>query len=801
MGGLLLRTSVVYILRRVVGAEGFGYAVGDEKSPIRRWYQAFGVSRLEWLGLLGGLGMEGLRGRTSAGGIRLVAWCWFLAWIGPLYSGVGYAQPVFPTSRPTSSAVRTSPIKPKTPPSHADKQNKPDTKHQRSTLNIPKDQRSRLNIPKHRPPTPPEFSSETRGRLFRAPTAGAGEVERETLETYARNQASELLQATPGLYMSQHTGRGKAHQFFLRGFDAVHGSDLEVRVQGIPINEVANIHGQGYADILFLIPSVIGRLRYAKGPFLGEQGDFSTTGTLSLDLGLAERGLTLQAGLGSFWQRELEIAWGPRGMGEDSFVAAQFSQGDGFGQNRGWLEGRGMAQVGLAIGRYRLRLWVAAHYGRFESAGVLRESDIASGKVGFYDAQRAGMGGHTGRFLAQAALSWKDDGQSREVMLYAMGRDLRLKENFTGYLNEAQGDTFEQLHRFVQAGGTARWEHRWLALEQLQRLRMGLELRYDQIEQAQYRLTDGSLRHKTEIDAAVQAYQVAAWADLASRLTPWLRWRAALRATLLGMTVDDQVVVAPRPSSRDGVGFQLAPRTVLQVLFSSRWKLFLAYGMGFRSAQARSLRDGERIPFQEAHSAELGGRFLFEGWADVSLAIFTTYVAQELVFDHATASNLYAGASWRVGGELDLRVRLGVSWLWLDTMLSYTEGRFATTGEPVPYAPRLLSRHGLVFRWRAPTGGWRLMVALRASVLGPRPLPFGFVGEPIFLLHAAAQVTVGPVFLRIDGNNLLNQAWKDGQFVYSSAFERGVAPQKIPQLHFTAGEPFRIFATLGVRLF
>ncbi len=736
--------------------------------------------------------------------MRLVAWCCGLVFLGVLgvCKGAHHAQAHPPTSQPTSStAVRPLGGKTKTPTSRptstqekaiSAKQNEP-TKQNES--------QSDRKRPKRRRPKPPEFSSETRGRVFRAPTASAGEVRQKELETYARNQVSDLLQATPGLYMSQHTGRGKAHQFFLRGFDAVHGSDLEVRVQGIPINEVANIHGQGYADILFLLPSVIGRLQYFKGPFLAEQGDFSTTGTLSLELGLAQRGLTVQAGLGSFWQREIEVAWGPRGMGEDSFVAAQFSQGDGFGQNRGWLEGRGMAQMGLQFGRYRLRMLVAAHYSRFESAGVLRESDIVSGKVGFYDAQRAGMGGHSGRFLAQASLSWKENGQSREWMLYAMARDLRLKENFTGYLNDPQGDTFEQLHSFVQVGSTAHWEHRWLGWEQLQRLRMGLELRYDQIEQAQYRLNDGGLRYKTEIDAAVQVYQVAAWGSVALRFTPWLRWRGSLRATLLGMTVDDQNAVSPRPPSRDGVGIQFAPRTILQVLFSSQWQLFLAYGMGFRSAQARSLRDGERIPFQEAHSAEFGGRFSVAGWAEVSLAAFTTYVAQELIFDHATASNLYAGASWRFGGELDLRVRLGVSWLWLDTMLSYSEARFATTWEPVPFAPRLLSRHGLVFRWADPAGLWRVMVALRASFLGPRPLPFGFVGEPIFLLHAAAQVTVGPVFLRLDGNNLLNQAWKDGQFVYSSAFDRGVAPQKIPQLHFTAGEPFRIFATLGVRLF
>ncbi|HAA57365.1 MAG TPA: hypothetical protein DCE42_21545, partial [Myxococcales bacterium] len=164
---------------------------------------------------------------------------------------------------------------------------------------------------KKRRKAPILFEASTRERKKPTLSAGSDEVEQKRLSTYSQDQTSDLLRAVPGLHISQHTGRGKAHQFFARGFDAVHGSELELRVQGIPINERSNIHGQGYADIGFLLPTAVQRLRYRMGPFSGHQGDFAITGTLEFDLGLTQRGLSITGSLGSFWQKQLALAWGP----------------------------------------------------------------------------------------------------------------------------------------------------------------------------------------------------------------------------------------------------------------------------------------------------------------------------------------------------------------------------------------------------------------------------------------------------------------------------------------------------------
>lgn len=645
------------------------------------------------------------------------------------------------------------------------------------------------------------FSSETRVRVKPDLQAGSGERTQRELSTYVRNQTADLLASVPGLQTSQHGGRGKAQQFFVRGFDAVHGSELELRIQGIPINEVSNIHGQGYADLGFLIPIVIRRLRYLKGPFAGHQGDFAITGSIEFDLGLDQRGLLIEAGLGSFWKKQLQVAWGPRGQSHHTFVAAQFGHSEGFGQDRQWLEGRAMAQHQLRWGKYRLRFLVGAYISEFGAAGVLTEQDLNAGRVGFYDAQRPGLGGHSSRILGQVSLLWKDLNQSTEAMIYAIGRDLRLKENFTGYLQYAEGDTFEQLHQFAQLGARMLYKHNKTLWGRRQQVEAGLELRFDKISQAQYRLADNDERHTTEIEADVLGMQVASWLTARLRLSHWLRWQVSLRATLLSLQSHDRALLPPLMPIKGGVGLHLAPRTTLRFRLSSRWKLFAAYGLGFRSAQARSIGIGEGVPFQEAHNAEVGVQFQIPGWAKVSLAVFGIYTAKELFFDHASATNVYTGSGGRLGAEIDAKVRLWSRHLWLDTSVTYVEGRYLDGGAPIPLSPRFLMRNGLVFRWQSPNRFWRLMASLRTSLIGPRPLTFGMQTDTIFQLNLATRLQAGPVFVRVDFSNVLNQQWKDGQFMYSSAFRPSESIQQLPQMHFTAGAPLRLFVTLGVTLF
>ena len=654
--------------------------------------------------------------------------------------------------------------------------------------------------PKQSRRLPIVMSSVTRAKIHRSTTIGGGAIQQKQLRTYSQSGTTEAMQSVPGLHLSQHGGRGKAQQFFLRGFDAVHGSELEIRLQDIPLNEASNIHGQGYADLGILMPLAMLRIRYLKGSFLGEQGDFAISGSLNVDLGLEERGLLIQATGGSFWRREVGLAWGPRSMGPESFVAAQFVQSQGFGQGRGFTEGRVMAQMQWKFRRFRLRFLLAGHFGDFENPGVLREADIQRGQMDFYAAQQEGLGGHSGRVLGQVKVLWQEGPNKLSVMFYAIGRDMKLIENFTGFLLSPQGDTFEQNHRFFQLGSVARYRRSWYGWGWRQKVTVGLEFRNDDIVQSQYRINLNGQRHTTEIDADLGLMQAAAWSTLRLRFSRRLFWTVSVRATLLGVNTHD-IINDQSKKPHQGVGVQVAPRSILRYSLGSGWKAFAAYGLGYRSVQARSLHKDLFVPFQEAHTTELGVRLRKGRWLRASLATFAIYSAQELLFDHATVTNHAAGASWRVGGELQIQTQLIVPWLSLDGSVTYSRGWFTKTQLPVPFAPQLLVRSGLVANWKSKDAYWTFQAGLRVSFLGPRPLPLGFTSEPLLQMNAFARAQAGRFFLRIEGNHLLQQPWKDGQFVYTSAFEKHTEAQKLPQLHFSAGSPLQLMLTLGARFF
>src|SRR5688572_310593 len=129
-------------------------------------------------------------------------------------------------------------------------------------------------------------------------SAGEARIDRDVLEAAPARSGSDLLRRVPGMFVSQHSGEGKGHQLFFRGFDAVHGQDLEVSVGGVPVNEVSNVHGQGYADLHFVIPEVVHRIEARPGALRADQGDFAVAGSVLYDLGYDQAGVTVSAGLG-----------------------------------------------------------------------------------------------------------------------------------------------------------------------------------------------------------------------------------------------------------------------------------------------------------------------------------------------------------------------------------------------------------------------------------------------------------------------------------------------------------------------
>ncbi|MEO5731154.1 MAG: TonB family protein [Byssovorax sp.] len=220
------------------------------------------------------------------------------------------------------------------------------------------------------------------------PSRGASDftVHVGELARVPRKNAASLLTLAPGFFLTNDGGEGHAERVYLRGFDAREGQDIEFSVGGVPINESGNLHGNGYADLGFIVPELIEQVRVLEGPFDPRQGNYAVAGSADYGLGLATRGLTAKYTTGSFGAHRMLFLWGPPGESEHTFAGVEIHKSDGFGQNR---DGKRATVMGQYEGRFGVagtyRFGVSAYLNEYHQAGLLREDDLLAGRKGFYD--------------------------------------------------------------------------------------------------------------------------------------------------------------------------------------------------------------------------------------------------------------------------------------------------------------------------------------------------------------------------------------------------------------------------------
>ena len=613
---------------------------------------------------------------------------------------------------------------------------------------------------------------------------------------------ADLIRKAPGVYISQHGGQGKGHQIFLRGFDAVHGQDVAVAAAGIPVNDVSNVHGQGYVDLNFLIPEVVQRMRLLAGAYDPRQGDFAVAGSLDLELGLARRGLFARTSAGSFGLTRAVVAWGPEDQHEETFLAAEVAKSDGFGPSRAWSRVNVMGQAVLELPHdFDLRLFASSYAGRFDAAGVVRLADHEAGRIdtfGTYDPRQGGTGG---RHQALLEVRRETDLESTGFSTFAVLRDFGLRQNFTGFLLDPRGDLTAQRHHALVVGGRAFYA-RALLPERL-RGELGVHWRHDVVRSGQERLrTPDGRPYLVERDDEVRVTDLGLYADANLHLAPGLQLRGGLRLESMAFVIDERLAFAGAGSRRDAFGFHLAPKATLDWLPVEALRLFASYGNGFRSPQAVSLGQGERSPLAVVHSGELGGRLELGPILRATASAFASRVEEDVIFDHASGRNVFAGETLRGGLSALLESQIAAP-IHATASVTYTRAIRAETGQVLPFVPPLVLRldvdvhHHLGEAWGVPLG---LFGALGGTALAPRPLPFGETSAAVAVLEAAAGVEWGLAALSLEVYNLLDARWRDSEFVYASSFDPSGGTSRVPARHFTAGAPRMVQLSLSLDL-
>jgi TonB family protein len=599
---------------------------------------------------------------------------------------------------------------------------------------------------------------------------------------------ADILRVTPGLLVVQHSGGGKANQYFLRGFDADHGTDIALSVDGIPINMVSHGHGQGYADTNFIIPEIVERVEITKGPYFAEQGDFSTAGSVNFVTKNDFQHSSIGFGVGGApaygapAYRGLLVA-SPRLDGtlasvKPLFVADVGRSNGPFANPERFDRYKLFEKVTLGLGsRATLTVGGSSYSGSWFGSGQIPARAVANGSLSRFSTLDPSEGGDSSRHQFFTSIKARPSERSEiNVMTYVGLYRLNIVSNFTGFLNDPDnGDQITQKDRRTFAGGRASYR----VVDTVGGVRFdttfGANLRTDSITNALERTRQRELVGRVR-EARVNETSIGAFAKEEVTPVKWLRFIAGARSDFFSFTVDDAL---EQPNQAEGGtggskgASRLSPKGSVVVTPISRKNveldLYANYGHGFHSNDARGVVRAVSpvTPLTRAIGYEGGARLrLFDRW-DLAAAVWRLDLDSETVWIGDEGSTEESGATKRYGGELETRLALS-DWLSADLDLTATKSAFVQStgnGSAVALAPRYTWAAGLSARH--PTG---FRAGVRMYGVGDRPATedefLTATGFTVFDLHAGYQARRWDIGLDVE--NLFDAKYRGAQFATTS---------------------------------
>lgn len=671
---------------------------------------------------------------------------------------------------------------------------------------------SRKKISKPTPsPKTPSYSTVVIG--LRPLTASSDRrVRNQDFVSLPTRTPSDLLLLVPQLHISQHSGSGKGHQIFLRGFDCEHGDNLSIFFEGVPLNEPSHVHGVGYTDLHFLIPSVLKEMRVIKGPYDARYGDFSTAGAVNFTLKDRLEKSVVAFGGGSFQTMEGMLAFSPQIKGVNVLVALEGFSTQGFTAQGKWDGFRAIGKVSKRLSVGKISLITAAYGSHWKSTDAIPQRLLSSGEKGFYDGVDPTDGGSSSR--QHLSLHYKTGSSRRgfKALAYLYRRTTRIYTNYTYLLeNPSFSDQSEQGDARWVMGAKAQFYRRWKFGFLKIRGVMGGGWKHDDIETALYR-TEKQTRFDRVAELDQKLHNLSAFTSLSFIPCTWVRLITGLRYDyflfdvqgLMDLSLPSGFIEQDQPvNGTKGFGLP-TPKVSLVFLPHRTISLFLNYGMGFHSPDARDpiLNDDMDIPV--AHAGEVGFRLRLGKKVDIAGAFWGVYMERDMYFDPKFGRSVDTGSTRRLGGELEARGSIK-PWLYLFLDASYTDAKLIETKEPLIGSPSWLCSGGAVGTFRIPWGPQVIKNSvirggLRLRYIGSRYLAEGMKAEDAFLGDILLDWDTRHFGLSLSITNFWDAKWRDAQFYYTSRASLDEPIQGIKDFHFTPGSPLEVKATLRLYL-
>jgi outer membrane receptor protein involved in Fe transport len=653
-----------------------------------------------------------------------------------------------------------------------------------------------------------------------AQSASQGAITARQLDARPIMRTGEVLETVPGVVISQHSGEGKANQYYLRGFNLDHGTDFGVTVAGMPVNMPSHGHGQGYSDLNFVVDELVSGVQFSKGPYFADQGDFVTAGAANINY------------VNALGRPIVKLGGGGEGFGH-VFAAASPTVGEGhllaaldLEHNDGpWVRSDNFRKVNALV-RYSqgdavsgFAITGMAYSGKWNATDQIPARAVNDGRIDRFGSIDPTDGGNSYRYSGSVEWQRTRGNATTRVTAYGIAYDLDLFSNFTFFLDDPiKGDQFHQAdHRFITGGKVSYRQLTTVAGRSMQNT-FGVQLRNDDIRTVGlYRTKARALLDTVRKDSVLET-SAAVYAQNETEWTPWLRTLAGVRLDGYRFGVDASNVANSGTDYADLV----SPKGGAVIGPWAGTEFYANAGFGFHSNDARgvtiteqpSAKDdgadcGLRIaecvnvpsarvtPLARAKGAEIGLRTVRIPHLQSSLALWSLSLDSELVFVGDAGTTQAARPSHRYGVEF-ANYYAPQAWLVFDADASISHGRFTDSdpaGNYIPGAVKTVLSGGVTV-----DDIHNVFGSLRYRYFGPRPLiednSVQSKATSLANLEGGYKLTK-TVRLAVDVFNLFNATDSDIDYYYASRLP-GEPSHGVDDIHFHPTLPRTARVTLSV---
>jgi outer membrane receptor protein involved in Fe transport len=621
-------------------------------------------------------------------------------------------------------------------------------------------------------------------------SANQGTVTAKQLENRPLARTGELLEAVPGVIVTQHSGDGKANQYFARGFNLDHGTDFRTTVLGMPVNLPTNAHGQGYSDLNFLIPELVSTITYKKGTYYAEEGDFSAAGAAAFDyFRTMERGIaSVEVGQNKY---KRAVVANSHSLGPGNLLYAV----EGAGQDGPWQTPEnykrfnGVLSYSWKAGADDFRIAGMAMQSSWKSTDQVPQRALAGGLIGRFSTIDPTDGGETARTSLSADWTRRHADGITKANAYVIQSRLDLFSNFTYAVNSGGASLSDQFHQaekrnIMGASLDRTWLHKAGGLEM--ETTAGMQLRRDRLSPVGLYSTVSRVQQSVTREDQVTETASGVYLSNTTRWLPWMRTVAGLRSDWY--TFDVTGVSNPANSGKVNASIT-SPK--LSVIFSPTQtsEIYLNWGRGFHSNDARGVTDpvAPATPLVKATGKEVGVRLagLVPG-LQTSFALWQLDLASELVFTGDAGTTTASRPSHRNGFELANYYVPAPGWI-IDADIAISRARFTDTDPAGPYIPGAIDRtvsvgvSGESGKW---SGGLRLRYFGSRSLIedNSRRSP-----SSTLVNAKMGYALTKDLKLNVEVLNLFNRQVSDVDYFYESQLPGEGAP--VQDIHTHPAEP------------